>query len=61
MNVVAPKTKRVNGIDVNYLMDTIDAVAAEPKNGIVGFNVKSAWKARRRASTPSPPTGSAAR
>ena len=49
MNVVTPKTKRVNGIDVNYLMDTIDAVAAEPKKGIVAFNVKSAWKGQTKS------------
>jgi uncharacterized OsmC-like protein len=49
MNVVSPKTKRVNGIDVNYLMDTIDAVAAEPRKGIVGFNVKSAWKGQTKS------------
>lgn len=49
MNVVTPKTKRVNGIDVNYLMDTIDAVAAEPKKGMVAFAVKSAWKGQARS------------
>jgi uncharacterized OsmC-like protein len=49
MNVVTPKTKRVNGIDVNYLMDTIDAVAAEPKKGIVAFAVKSAWKGQTKS------------
>lgn len=49
MNVVTSKTKRVNGIDVNYLMDTIDAVAAEPQKGIVGFNVKSAWKGQTKS------------
>lgn len=49
MNVVTPKTKRVNGIDVNYLMDTIDAVAAEPKKGMVAFNVKSAWKGQTKS------------
>jgi uncharacterized OsmC-like protein len=49
MNVVTTKTKRVNGIDVNYLMETIDAVAAEPRKGIVGFTVKSAWKGQTRS------------
>ncbi len=49
MNVVTSKSKRVNGIDVNYLMDTIDAVTAEPRKGIVGFKVKSAWKGQARS------------
>lgn len=49
MNVVTAKTKRVNGIDVNYLMDTIDAVAAEPKKGIVAFAVTSAWKGQTKS------------
>jgi len=49
MNVVNPKTKRVNGIDVNYLMDTIDAVAADPAKGMVAFRVKSAWKGQARS------------
>ncbi len=49
MNVVSPKTKRVNGIDVNYLMDTIDAVAAQPQKGLVAFAVKSAWKGQAKS------------
>jgi uncharacterized OsmC-like protein len=49
MNVVTAKAKRVNGIDVNTLMETIDAVAAEPGKGIVGFTVKSAWKGQTRS------------
>jgi hypothetical protein len=42
MNIVTAKTKRVNGIDVDHLMETIDAVAAEPRKGVVSFAVKSA-------------------
>jgi len=49
MNVATPKTKRINGIDVDYLMETIDAVAAEPSKGVVAFNVKSAWKGQARS------------
>jgi uncharacterized OsmC-like protein len=49
MNVVTAKTKRVNGIDVDYLMETIDAVAADPGKGIVSFNVKSAWKGQTKS------------
>ena len=49
MNVVTPKTKRVNGLDVDYLMETIDAVAADPGKGIVSFNVKSAWKGQTKS------------
>ena len=49
MNVVTQKTKRVNGIDVNYLMETIDVVAAEPRKGMVAFNVKSAWKGQTKS------------
>jgi len=49
MNVVTAKTKRVNGIDVNYLMDTIDAVAADPAKGMVSFRVASAWKGQTKS------------
>ncbi len=49
MNVATPKTKRVNGIDVNYLMETIDAVASDPAKGMVEFRVKSAWKGQTRS------------
>lgn len=49
MNIATPKTKRVNGIDVNYLTDTIAAVAAEPQKGMVAFHVKSDWKGQTRS------------
>lgn len=49
MNVVTAKTKRVNGIDVNYLMETIDAVAADPAKGMVAFRVKSAWTGQTKS------------
>jgi uncharacterized OsmC-like protein len=49
MKVVTAQTKRVNGIEVNYLMEPIDADAAEPKKGIVAFNVKSAWKGQTKS------------
>jgi uncharacterized OsmC-like protein len=49
MNIVTAKTKRVNGIDVDHLMETIDAVAAEPRKGVVSFAVKSAWKGQTRS------------
>ena len=49
MNIANPKTKRVNGIDVNYLMDTIDAVAADPAKGIVAFRVNSAWQGQTKS------------
>jgi uncharacterized OsmC-like protein len=49
MNVVTSKTTRVNGIDVSYLMDTIDAVAADPAKGLVAFTVKSAWKGQTKS------------
>jgi uncharacterized OsmC-like protein len=49
MNVVTSKTKRVNGIDVSYLMDTIDAVAADPAKGMVSFRVASAWKGQTKS------------
>ena len=49
MNVVTQKNLRVNGIDVNYVMDTIDAIASEPAKGIVAFKVKSAWKGQTKS------------
>lgn len=49
MNVATPKTKRVNGIDVNYLMETVDAVAADPAKGMVAFRVKSAWNGQTKS------------
>jgi uncharacterized OsmC-like protein len=49
MNVATQKAKRVNGIDVNYLMETIDAVAADPAKGMVAFRVKSAWQGQTRS------------
>jgi uncharacterized OsmC-like protein len=49
MNIATVKAKRVNGIDVNYLMDTIDAVAADPAKGMVEFRVKSAWQGQTRS------------
>ena len=49
MNVATAKAKRVNGIDVNYLMDTIDAVAADPAKGMVSFRVASAWNGQTKS------------
>lgn len=49
MNIAAPKNTRVNGIDVKYLTDTIDAVAADPAKGVVSFRVKSSWQGQTRS------------
>jgi uncharacterized OsmC-like protein len=49
MNIATPKTERVNGIDIKYLMETIDAVAADPAKGMVAFRVKSAWHGQTKS------------
>ncbi|MCW5773901.1 MAG: OsmC family protein [Rhodospirillaceae bacterium] len=49
MNVVTPKTRRINGIDVDWLMETVDAVAADPAKGKVAFRVKSAWQGQTKS------------
>lgn len=49
MNVVTPKSKIVNGLDVDGLMETIDAVAADPAKGKVAFRVTSAWQGQAKS------------
>jgi uncharacterized OsmC-like protein len=52
MNTVTMhKTQPVNGIDVDALMRTIEAVRDDAANGQVAFRVKSAWKGQTRSET----------
>lgn len=39
----------VNGIDVDALMEVVQAVQNDPAKGIVGFHVTSAWKGQTRS------------
>lgn len=41
----------INGIDTAALHDVVDAVSADPSQGIVKFNVTSAWKGGTRSET----------
>lgn len=47
----ATKITRVNGLDVEALRATIQAVEQDPAKGIVEFRVKSAWKGQTRSET----------
>ena len=49
MNIATMPGKRVNGIPVNDLMDTIDAIAANPAQGVVEFRVRSGWHGQTRS------------
>lgn len=42
---------RVNGLDVDALTETIEAVKQDPAKGQVAFRVKSAWKGQTRSET----------
>jgi uncharacterized OsmC-like protein len=39
----------VNGIDVDALMEVVEAVRNDPSKGMVGFHVTSAWKGQTRS------------
>jgi uncharacterized OsmC-like protein len=47
----ATKVTRVNGLDVDALRATIDAVTEDPKKGLVEFRVTSRWKGQTRSET----------
>jgi len=49
MNIATPKPNRVNGVDVDALMEAIDQITADPAKGKVEFRVKSAWKGQTRS------------
>ena len=42
---------RVNGIDMNALTETVEAVAADPAKGMVEFNVETQWTGQTRSET----------
>ncbi len=44
-----PVGTTVNGIDVDALMEVVQAVQNDPAKGIVGFHVTSAWKGQTRS------------
>jgi uncharacterized OsmC-like protein len=45
----AKKVNQVNGLDVDALHATIDAVGKDPSKGMVEFRVKSQWKGQTRS------------
>jgi uncharacterized OsmC-like protein len=40
---------KVNGLDVDALMEVVQAVQNDPAKGMVGFHVTSAWKGQTRS------------
>ncbi len=42
---------RVNGLDLNALAETVDAIAADPAKGMVEFTVATGWTGQTRSET----------
>ncbi|HEV7732711.1 MAG TPA: OsmC family protein [Candidatus Binatia bacterium] len=47
----APRTDRINGLDVEALKATVQAVAQDPSKGLVEFRVTSRWRGQTRSET----------
>lgn len=47
----ASKVNRVNGLDVDALRATIEAIEQDPSKGMVEFRVTSRWKGQTRSET----------
>ena len=46
---IASKTNKVNGIDLGALAEVVREIERDPRKGMVGFRVHTAWRGQTRS------------
>ena len=49
MTTTAKASVPVNGLDLEALREVVREIERDPRNGMVGFNVRSAWRGQTRS------------